>query len=113
MYRHSVHNSILSAIYLPLVLTVSSVAIAIALAMGGQPVFARRTVRRRDRNVYVLRRIYSFNQFKISPLGLRSYRWLRRQLRRVLGLIESVPTVRDKPEMCWLELKLDRRVTGL
>ena len=35
MRGHSVHNAILSAVYLPIILTLGSVAIALALAIGG------------------------------------------------------------------------------
>ena len=45
MYIQSVRNSILSAIYLPLVLTISSAAIAIALLVGGtQSILGERSV---------------------------------------------------------------------
>ena len=54
MFRHSVHNSVLSAIYLPIVLTVGSVAIASALVAGGAPSHRRRDCRGRDDHVHVL-----------------------------------------------------------
>ena len=38
MYGHSVRNAVLSAVYLPIILTLGSVAIAMALAMGGHQV---------------------------------------------------------------------------
>ena len=45
MRTHSVHNSILSAIYLPIVLTLGSVAVAVALSLGGyQTLLGERTV---------------------------------------------------------------------
>ncbi|HEY2146528.1 MAG TPA: ABC transporter transmembrane domain-containing protein, partial [Pirellulales bacterium] len=40
MRVHSVHNAVLSAVYLPIILTLGSVAIAMALAIGGRQVNA-------------------------------------------------------------------------
>ena len=94
MYGHSVHNSILSAIYLPIVLTLGSVAIALALAMGGYQVLEG------ELSIGEVVMFMYFAQLFFGPIQDLSAWFAELQMaqasaERVLSLVESVPEVKD------------------
>jgi ATP-binding cassette subfamily B protein len=96
MYGHSVRNSILSAIYLPLVLTLASVSICFALVAGGYEVAA---------GVFSAGEVVMFMyyaQMFFQPVQEMSAWFAEMQMaqasaERVLGLVEAVPDVQDTP----------------
>lgn len=98
MERYSIRNAVLSAVYLPLVLTLSSVAIALSLAWGGYQV-----------QLYglavgeVVMFMY-FAQLFFQPVQDMSAWFAELQMaqasaERVLSLVEAVPDVRDTPQV--------------
>lgn len=95
MRSHSVHNSILSATYLPIVLTLGSVAIALALTMGGHYVLI---------GAFTIGEVVMFMyyaQLFFAPIQDLSAWFAELQMgqasaERVLSLIEAVPEVRDR-----------------
>ena len=98
MYSHSVHNAILSAIYLPLVLTLGSIAIAGALVMGGHQVLI---------GVLTIGEVVMFMYFAqlfFQPIQDISAWFAELQMaqasaERVLKLIEAVPEISDSAEV--------------
>lgn len=98
MCRHSIHNSILSAVYLPLVLTLGSIAIAGALVQGGyQVIYGGLTVGD------VIMFMY-FAQIFFAPIQELSAWFAELQMaqasaERVLSLIESTPEIADSDEV--------------
>ena len=98
MRGYSIHNSILSAIYLPIVLTLGSIAIALALAMGGREViFGRLGVGEVVMFMY-------YAQLFFAPIQDLSAWFAELQMaqasaERVLSLVEAVPEVRDSEEV--------------
>lgn len=98
MYEQSVHNSILSAIYLPLVLTISSAAIAIALLVGGtQSILGDRSVGEIVMFMYFA--VLFFQPIQDLSAWFAELQMAQASAERVLGLVQSVPTVRDLPEV--------------
>lgn len=94
MLGHSVRNATLSAVYLPIVLTLSSVAIATALVMGGRQV----TLGTLSIGEVVMFMYYA--QLFFAPIQDLSAWFAELQMaqasaERVLGLVEAVPDVRD------------------
>ncbi len=94
MQNHSVHNAILSAVYLPIVLTLGSVAIAVILAQGGHYV----TLGALSVGEVVMFIYYA--QMFFAPVQELSAWFAELQMaqasaERVLSLIESEPEVRD------------------
>jgi ATP-binding cassette subfamily B protein len=98
MQQYSVRNAVLSAVYLPLVLTLASVAIAMSLAWGGQQV-----------TVYglavgqVVMFMY-FAQLFFQPVQDMSAWFAELQMaqasaERVISLVEAVPEVRDNDDV--------------
>lgn len=98
MQLHSVRNAILSAVYLPIVLTLGSIAIALALAIGGNQVIA---------GVLTIGEIVMFMyyaQLFFAPVQDMSAWFAELQMaqasaERVLGLVEAVPDVRDSEQV--------------
>ncbi len=98
MRRHSVHNAVLSAVYLPIILTLGSVAIALALSIGGyQVVTAGLSVGE------VVMFLY-FAQLFFGPVQDMSAWFAEMQMahasaERVLSLIDAVPEIGDSPRV--------------
>ncbi|MEQ8784969.1 MAG: ABC transporter ATP-binding protein [Pirellulaceae bacterium] len=98
MQRHSIHSAVLSAVYLPLVLTLSSVSIALALAWGGHQVLVAGLA------VGEVVMFMYFAQLFFQPVQDMSAWFAELQMaqasaERVLSLIEATPEVRDSEEI--------------
>ena len=94
MRVHSVHNAILSAVYLPIVLSLGSISIALALAIGGNEVLLERLA------IGEVVMFMYFAQLFFGPVQDISAWFAELQMaqasaERVLGLVEAVPEVRD------------------
>lgn len=94
MLTYSVRNSILSAIYLPIVLTLGSVSIAMALVLGGYQALLN------ERSVGEIVMFMYFAMLFFGPIQDLSAWFAELQMaqasaERVLGLIESVPDIRE------------------
>ncbi len=94
MYEHSVRNAMLSAVYLPLVLTIGSVAIAAALVVGGHQVILGSIA------IGEMVMFMYFAQLFFTPAQEISAWFAELQMaqasaERVLSLIDSVPEVKD------------------
>lgn len=94
MLDHSVRNAILSAVYLPVVLTLSSVAIASALVMGGREVIFGTVV------IGEVVMFMYYAQLFFAPIQDLSAWFAELQMaqasaERVLSLVEAIPDVRD------------------
>ncbi len=94
MFQYSVRNAMLSAVYLPLVLTIGSIAIAAALVVGGHQVILG--------NIAIGEMIMFmyFAQLFFTPAQEISAWFAELQMaqasaERVLSLIESVPEVKN------------------
>jgi ATP-binding cassette subfamily B protein len=95
MLRYSVRNSVLSAIYLPMILTLGSVAISLALVTGGQQVLMGALA------VGEVVMFMYYAQLFFAPIQDLSAWFAELQMaqasaERVLELIEAVPEVRDR-----------------
>ena len=95
MYVCSVRNAVLSAVYLPIILTLGSIAIALALAIGGQQVIIGGLA------VGELVMFIYYAQLFFAPVQDMSAWFAELQMaqasaERVLSLIEAVPEVRDR-----------------
>jgi len=96
MRGYSVHNAILSAVYLPIILTLGSVAIALALAIGGYQASA---------GVISVGEVVMFlyyAQLFFAPVQDMSAWFAEMQMahasaERVLSLVEAVPEIMDSP----------------
>lgn len=98
MRKHSIHNAVLSAVYLPIVLTLASVSIATALTLGGYQ------VKIYGLSVGEVVMFMYFTQLFFQPVQDMSAWFAELQMaqasaERVLSLIEAVPDVRDKEEV--------------
>ena len=98
MYEYSVRNAILSAVYLPIVLTLGSVAIASALLVGGYEVIAGGLA------VGEMVMFMYYAQLFFQPVQEISAWFAELQMaqasaERVLSLIEAVPDVRDTEDV--------------
>jgi ATP-binding cassette subfamily B protein len=98
MRRHSVHNAVLSAVYLPIILTLGSVAIALALAIGGHQVNAG------ELSVGEVVMFLYFAQLFFAPVQDMSAWFAEMQMahasaERVLSLVEAVPEILDSPRV--------------
>lgn len=94
MQQHSIHSAVLSAVYLPLVLTLSSVAIALSLAWGGHQVLVAGLA------VGEVVMFMYFAQLFFQPVQDMSAWFAELQMaqasaERVLSLIQATPEVRD------------------
>jgi ATP-binding cassette subfamily B protein len=94
MQQHSIHNAVLSAVYLPLVLTLASVAIALSLAWGGHQVLVTGLA------VGEVVMFMYFAQLFFQPVQDMSAWFAELQMaqasaERVLSLVEATPEVRD------------------
>ncbi len=94
MFEHSVRNAILSAVYLPIVLTLSSVAIAGALVVGGHEVLVGSLA------IGEVVMFMYYAQLFFAPVQDLSAWFAELQMaqasaERVLSLVDAVPDVRD------------------
>ncbi len=98
MRGHSIRNAILTAVYLPIVLTLGSVSIALALALGGQQVMIG------ELTIGEVVMFMYYAQLFFGPIQDLSAWFAELQMaqasaERVLSLVEAVPHVRDAPEV--------------
>ena len=98
MYHHSVRNAVLSAVYLPLVLTLGSVSVALALVMGGYQVSVA------GLSVGDVVMFMYFAQLFFAPVQDISAWFAELQMaqasaERVISLVEAVPEVQDSPDV--------------
>jgi ATP-binding cassette subfamily B protein len=98
MRGHSVHNAVLSAVYLPIILTLGSVAIALALAIGGYQASAGAI------SVGEVVMFLYYAQLFFAPVQDMSAWFAEMQMahasaERVLSLVEAVPEILDSPRV--------------
>jgi len=98
MRNYSVRNAILSAIYLPIILTLGSVAIALALVMGGHQVLVGGLA------VGEIVMFMYYAQLFFAPVQDMSAWFAELQMaqasaERVLMLVEAVPEIRDRDDV--------------
>lgn len=98
MRVYSVHNAVLSAVYLPIILTLGSVAIAMALAIGGRQVNAGGLA------VGEVVMFLYYAQLFFAPVQDMSAWFAEMQMahasaERVLSLVEAVPEILDSPRV--------------
>lgn len=98
MFEYSVRNMILSAVYLPIVLTMGSVAIASALSLGGYEVLAGHLV------IGEIVMFMYFAELFFAPIQDLSAWFAELQMaqasaERVLSLVHAVPEIQDRPEV--------------
>lgn len=98
MRGHSVQNAVLSAVYLPIMLTMGSVAISLALAIGGYQVGAG------ELSVGELVMFLYYAQLFFAPVQDMSAWFAEMQMahasaERVLSLVEAVPEIVDSPRV--------------
>ena len=96
--HHSVHNAVLSAVYLPIVLTIGSIAIALALSTGGHQVLVAGLV------VGEVVMFMYYAQLFFAPIQDMSAWFAELQMaqasaERVLSLVEAVPEIRDNDDV--------------
>jgi ATP-binding cassette subfamily B protein len=101
MRGHSVQNAVLSAVYLPIVLTLGSVAIASALALGGHLVIVG------GLSVGEVVMFLYYAQLFFAPVQDMSAWFAEMQMahasaERVLSLVEAVPEISDSPSVAAL-----------
>ncbi|MBC8354806.1 MAG: ABC transporter ATP-binding protein [Planctomycetes bacterium] len=94
MQEHSVRNAILSAVYLPIVLTVSSVAIALALVLGGHEVVLG-TLAIGEVVMFMYYAQLFFAPVQDLSAWFAELQMAQASAERVLSLVEAVPDVRD------------------
>ncbi|MHC4956080.1 MAG: ABC transporter ATP-binding protein [Planctomycetota bacterium] len=97
MRVNSVRNALLSAVYLPLVLTLSSLAVGGALAYGGHKVAGGAI------DIGTLFMFMYFARMFFQPVQelsawIAEMQMAQASAERILGVIETVPEVRDTPE---------------
>jgi ATP-binding cassette subfamily B protein len=98
MRGYSVRNAVLSAVYLPIILTLGSVAIALALAIGGHQVLIG------GLGVGELVTFLLYGQLFFAPVQDMSAWFAELQMahasaERVLSLVDAVPEIRDSPRV--------------
>ena len=98
MRGYSVQKAVLSAVYLPIILTLGSVAIALALAIGGHQVLIGQL------NVGEVVTFLMYAQLFFAPVQDMSAWFAEMQMahasaERVLSLVEAVPEIRDNPRV--------------
>lgn len=98
MRDYSVRNAVLSAVYLPIVLTLGSIAIAVALAMGGREVLIGAL------SIGEIVMFMYYAQLFFAPVQDLSAWFAELQMaqasaERVLSLVEAVPEIQDKDQV--------------
>jgi ATP-binding cassette subfamily B protein len=96
MYGASVRNALQSAVYLPLVLVLASIATGLVLGVGGERVLSGAIP------VGTLVLFLSFARLFFDPIQQLARLFAELQMaqasaERVLGLVESIPEVQDSP----------------
>jgi ATP-binding cassette subfamily B protein len=94
MLGHSIRNTILSAIYLPIVLTLSSIAIAGALVMGGREVVLG-TLSIGEVVMFMYYAQLFFAPIQDLSAWFAELQMAQASAERVISLVEAVPDVRD------------------
>lgn len=95
MQEHSVRNAILSAVYLPIVLSLASVAVALSLSVGGyQAITGDRTVG--DIVMFMYFSMLFFGPIQDLSAWFAELQMAQASAERVLNLIEAEPDIRDR-----------------
>lgn len=94
MYGHSVHNSLLSAVYLPLVITIGSIGTGLALWQGG--------IRPEAVSLGTLVAFMQYAAFFYVPIQELAARFTQLQAaqasaERLQGLLDTAPEIADAP----------------
>lgn len=98
MQEASVRNALQSALYLPLVLVIGSLAVGLALASGGQRVLAGSL----GLGTLIAFLVYARQLFEpIQDIARRfaELQMAQASAERILALLAEVPEVRDRPEL--------------
>lgn len=98
MEEHSIRNAILSAIYLPTVLTLGSIAISAALVVGGRQVLAG-TIAVGEMVMFMYYAQLFFQPAQEVSAWFAEMQMAQASAERVLGLINAVPDIQDSPEV--------------
>jgi ATP-binding cassette subfamily B protein len=98
MYGASVRNAIWSSVYLPVIFSLGSVGVAVALWKGGMDVMSRRMT------IGDLYLFLSYAAFFFMPVQDLSRMFVQLQAaqaaaERIVGLLETEPEIRDTPEV--------------
>jgi ATP-binding cassette subfamily B protein len=98
MYGASVRNAIWSSVYLPVIFSLGSVGVAVALWKGGMDVMSRRMT------IGDLYLFLSYAAFFFMPVQDLSRMFVQLQAaqaaaERILGLLETEPEIRDTPQV--------------
>lgn len=98
MYQASVRNAVQSAIYLPVVLTLASLALGISLAMGGTHIIAGTL------SIGTLVAFMSYARHFFEPIEELAHWFAEMQMaqasaERILGLIAESPQIQDSEEV--------------
>ena len=94
MEEHSIRNAILSAVYLPTVITLGSIAIAAALVVGGNQVLAG-TIAVGEMVMFMYYAKLFFQPAQEVSAWFAEMQMAQASAERVLGLIDAVPDVQD------------------
>lgn len=94
MYAHALRNAVLSAIYLPLVLTLGSAAISAALVVGGRQVMIG-SLAIGELVMFMYYAQLFFQPAQDISAWFAELQMAQASAERVLGLIQSIPDVRD------------------
>jgi ATP-binding cassette subfamily B protein len=100
MRGYSVRGAVLNAVYLPIILTLGSVAIALALAMGGRQVLAG-TLAVGETVMFIYYAQLFFGPIQDMSIWFAEMQMAQASAERVLSLIEAVPEVRDRTRIAF------------
>ena len=98
MRVNSVRNAVLSAVYLPIVLTLGSVAIALALVIGGHQVMVG-GLNVGDVVMFLYFAVWFFAPAQEMSAWFAEMQMAHASAERVLSLVEAVPEIRDSPQL--------------
>ena len=98
MQTHSVSNAVLSAVYLPVVLTLGSIAIAVALVLGGHQVLAG-TLAIGEVVMFMYCAQLFFAPVQDLSAWFAELQMAQASAERVLKLIEAVAEIRDSDDV--------------
>ena len=98
MYGASVRNAIWSSVYLPVIFSLGSVGVAVALWKGGMDVMSHRMT------IGDLYLFLAYSAFFFMPVQDLSRMFIQLQAaqaaaERIIGLLETEPEIRDTPEV--------------
>lgn len=96
MQQYSVRNAVLSAVYLPLILTLGSLAIAAALIVGGRQVLLG-SLAIGEMVMFMYYAQLFFQPAQQIAAWFAELQMAQASAERVLGLIDAVPDVQDTP----------------